>query len=239
MENLDPPSLPNQGWENGVFLPFARLHPWFGGDGGLLFHFVQDCLKASTGVTHSVMIAIMTRNLRSNSSKLNAFKANLVICQWTHTKQKNCAYFIYRIYSINRPGRLINFWTLIVGAYSRWALLRGWALIKFSLFSASEVCLFCNKTINANNKTRRSNKARFLYDTLKKTPSSGKSLIRIYSLNRGGWGWPLIWVWLGGGGGGRLFEVGANSRLGAYSNKYGNCSSLNARRHYIAFFTKR
>ena len=75
----------------------------------------------------------------------------------------------YRIYSINRPGRLLNFWTLRVGAYSRWALIRGWALIKFSPFSASEVCLFCNKTINANNKTRRSNKARFLYNTLKKT----------------------------------------------------------------------
>ena len=28
----------------------------------------------------------------------------------------------------------------------------------------------------------------------------------------------------GGGGGGRLFEVGANSRLGAYSNEYGNFS---------------
>ena len=27
---------------------------------------------------------------------------------------------------------------------------------------------------------------------------------------------------MGGGGDGRLFEVGANSRLGAYSNKYGN-----------------
>ena len=67
-----------------------------------------------------------------------------------------------RIYSINRPGRLLNFWTLRVGANSRWALIRGWALIKFSTFSASEVCLFCNKTINANNKTRRSNKARFL-----------------------------------------------------------------------------
>ena len=65
----------------------------------------------------------------------------------------------YRIYSINRPGRLLNFWTLRVGAYSRWALIQGWALIKFSPFSASEVCLFCNKTINANNKTRRSNKA--------------------------------------------------------------------------------
>ena len=25
----------------------------------------------------------------------------------------------YRIYSINRPGRLLNFWTLRVGAYSR------------------------------------------------------------------------------------------------------------------------
>ena len=68
----------------------------------------------------------------------------------------------YRIYSLNRPGRLLNFWTLRVGAYSRWALIRGWALIKFSPFSASVVCLFCNKTINGNNKTRRCNKARFL-----------------------------------------------------------------------------
>ena len=57
-----------------------------------------------------------------------------------------------------------------------------------------------------------------MYNTLKKTPSSGKSLISTYSLF-GGWS-----------GGGRLFEfewrwegsgVGANSRLGAYSNKYG------------------
>ena len=31
----------------------------------------------------------------------------------------------YRIYSINRPGRLLNFSTLRVGAYSRWALIRG------------------------------------------------------------------------------------------------------------------
>ena len=47
-----------------------------------------------------------------------------------------------------------------MGAYSRWALTRGWALIKFSPFSASVVSLFCNKTINGNNKTRRCNKAR-------------------------------------------------------------------------------
>ena len=59
---------------------------------------------------------------------------------------------IYRIYSINRPGCFLNFWTLRVGAYSRWALIQGWALIKFSPFSASVVCLFCNKTIDGNNK---------------------------------------------------------------------------------------
>ena len=43
---------------------------------------------------------------------------------------------MYRIYSINHPGhgRLLNFWTLRVGAYSRWALIRGWVLIKFSQF---------------------------------------------------------------------------------------------------------
>ena len=64
--------------------------------------------------------------------------------------------FTYRIYSINRPGRLLYFWTLRVGADSRWAL------IKFSTFSARIVCLFCNETIIGNNKTRRGNKARFL-----------------------------------------------------------------------------
>ena len=76
--------------------------------------------------------------------------------------QSDLRILLYRIYSINRPGRLLNFWTVRVGTYSRWALIRGWALIKFSVFSASVVCLFCNKTINGNDKTRRCNKARFL-----------------------------------------------------------------------------
>ena len=40
-------------------------------------------------------------------------------------------------YSINCPERLLNFWTLRMGVYSRWVLIRGWALIKFSSFSAS------------------------------------------------------------------------------------------------------
>ena len=40
-----PPSPSNQGWENGAFLLFARLHPWFGGGWGFAvpFYFVQDC----------------------------------------------------------------------------------------------------------------------------------------------------------------------------------------------------
>ena len=57
-------------------------------------------------------------------------------------------------------GQKFQFWAVIkfldleirVGVYSRWTLIRGWAIIKFSPFSASVVCLFCNKTINANNK---------------------------------------------------------------------------------------
>ena len=99
-----------------------------------------------------------------------------------------------------------------MGANSRWALIRGWALIKFSTFSARVVCLFCNKTITGNKKTRRGNKARFLLNTLKKTPSWGSLLLVLNSI-LGGWG-----------GVGRLFEfewecegggVGAYSRLGA------------------------
>ena len=70
--------------------------------------------------------------------------------------------FIYHIYSINCPERLLNFWTLKEGACLRWALIRGWALIQFPPFSGSVVCLFCNKTINSNNETRRCSKARFL-----------------------------------------------------------------------------
>ena len=48
-----------------------------------------------------------------------------------------------------------------------WALIRGRALIKFSSFSASVVCLCCNKTINGNNKPRRCHKARFLLASLR------------------------------------------------------------------------
>ena len=49
MENLDPPSTPNQGWENGTFLRTASSLIWWGGgagDGGLLFHFILSKIVA-------------------------------------------------------------------------------------------------------------------------------------------------------------------------------------------------
>ena len=88
---------------------------------------------------------------------------------------------------------------------------------------------------NGNNKTRRCNKARFLQNSLKKTPSSGKSLISTYSFLGGGIG-KGVGAYLslsrsgrevGWGRGGRLFEAGrlltfSPFRMGAYSNKYGS-----------------
>ena len=36
---------------NGAFLSFARLHPWFGGDGGLLFNFILPKIVGTMNVT--------------------------------------------------------------------------------------------------------------------------------------------------------------------------------------------
>ena len=50
------------------------------------------------------------------------------------------------IYSINRSGRLLNFWTLRVGPYSRWALIRGWArLLNFHYFQQVKYVYFVTK----------------------------------------------------------------------------------------------
>ena len=43
--------------------------------------------------------------------------------------------FLLFFCSINRPGSLLIFWTLKAGAYSRWALIRGWALNIYSKWS--------------------------------------------------------------------------------------------------------
>ena len=46
------------------------------------------------------------------------FALNLMLISTKSGKKCNFRHD-YRIYSINRPGRLLNFWTLRVGAYSR------------------------------------------------------------------------------------------------------------------------
>ena len=45
----------------------------------------------------------------------------------------NLLYFNVRV-----AARLFNFWTFRLGADSRWALIRDWALTKFSIFSAAQ-----------------------------------------------------------------------------------------------------
>ena len=122
-----------------------------------------SCLFSARSIEISTSAKQLFHVCTNNHCNTNSFIAHKMAV----FSSANNLYFLvigvnYRIYSINRPGHLLNFWTLRVGAYSRWALIRGWALIKFSPFSASVVCLFCNKTINGNNKTRRCNKARFL-----------------------------------------------------------------------------
>ena len=55
-----------------------------------------------------------------------------------------------------------------------------WALIEVSPFSASAVCVFCNKTINGNNKTQG---------------GGGVRVGAYLSLSGRGWGWALIRGW--------------------------------------------
>ena len=45
-------------------------------------------------------------------------------------RKDSLSFFVanYRIYSINHPGRLLNVWTVRVGAYSRWALINFFCL---------------------------------------------------------------------------------------------------------------
>ena len=67
----------------------------------------------------------------NSANEMQGRVGNITVLFSHCVKKKAALEEVYRIYSINRPGRLLNFWTLRVGAYSRWALIRGWALIKF------------------------------------------------------------------------------------------------------------
>ena len=75
---------------------------------------------------------------------------------WAPSLTSGYKYNKYRIYSVNHAEHLLSFSTFRVGTYSIWALI--WAI-----FSKCSMVLFCNKTINDNNKTWRCSnwKARF------------------------------------------------------------------------------
>ena len=77
-----------------------------------------------------------------------------------------------------------------------------------------------HKTINGNNKMRRGNKARFLLNTLKKTPSWGSPLLVLIQFFGSGVG-VVAYLSLSGSGrevgwGGRVLTFPA-FRMGAYS----------------------
>ena len=94
-----------------------------------------------------------------------------------------------------------------------WALIRGWALIKFSTFSASVVCLFRNKTINSKTKREDVTKQGFCKILCRKLRLPGSLLLVPRA---------ILWLLLVliqclGGAMGKGVGVGAYSRLGAYS----------------------
>ena len=72
-------------------------------------------------VASSILIMIDRSAHVSNSFKTYALSVEIIAIV------SNC----YCCLSCLRPGRLLNFWTLRVGAYLRWALIQGWAVIEF------------------------------------------------------------------------------------------------------------
>ena len=133
-----------------------------------------------------------------------AYPKKILLMNWLFEKMNSL------VVPVTGAWALIKFLDLEGGRYSRWALIRGWALIKFSPFSASQVCLFCNKTVNATNKTRRVTKQGFCKILWRNLCPQGSLLLELIHL-------------IGWSGGERLFEfdwgeegVGAYSRLGAY-----------------------
>ena len=75
---------------------------------------------------------------------------------------QKCAKVYYRIFSINRPGRLLHFWTLRVALIRGGRLFEAGRLLNFLHFQQVKYVYFATEQQKANNKTRRSNKARFL-----------------------------------------------------------------------------
>ena len=70
-------------------------------------------------------ISLMTEKIWIEVNLIQWLQIHVVLnhlylqCPWLFTCPSLTSVEKYRIYSINRPGRLLNFWTLRVGAYSR------------------------------------------------------------------------------------------------------------------------
>ena len=116
-----------------------------------------------------------------------------------------------------------------MGAYSRWALIRGWALINFHNFH-QVVSLFCTQK-SENNKTGSCCKAEFylfierFFKILRHLGLRRSLSLSLRSVSKLSGTSPVYFSFLRGRGwalinfsnikGGRLFEMGAYLKLGA------------------------
>ena len=100
----------------------------------ILFIFYTDFLFPIGFFPFVPLLALTLCFSRLCYSRILVFKPGAIVGVGDHERGVHAVPSKYRIYPINRPERLLNFWTLRVGAYSNWALIRGWALIKFSQF---------------------------------------------------------------------------------------------------------
>ena len=82
-------------------------------------HLVRPKKSLLVNTTTTTTTTNTTTNNNNNNNDNNN-NNNINHNHNNHNHNNNTLFkYVYRIYSINRPGRLLNFWTLRVGAYSR------------------------------------------------------------------------------------------------------------------------
>ena len=92
-------------------------------------HFLLNCItEKRIPYTNSLCAQVTDRfcaflvisiEFSNSANEMQGRVGNITVLFSHCVKKKAALEEVYRIYSINRPGRLLNFWTLRVGAYSR------------------------------------------------------------------------------------------------------------------------
>ena len=119
----------------------------------------KKLLKGSFRVTELIKVAANAHHISSvNKGRIRLFKfffSKIMFQNWGCGLNMSAGYtrvFMYinfhlAIFTNLAAWALIKFWSLSMGTYWRWALIRGWRLLNFHHFGQVE-SLFCKKTIN-------------------------------------------------------------------------------------------